>query len=362
MSQARFPDARILVVDDEPANVRLLERLLERWGYTNIATATDSSTVERLCNEVPPDLLVLDLQMPRPDGFDLMEILSRKAEGLRPPILVVTADITRPTRERALSTGATDFLSKPFDPTEVALRVGNLLDARRAHLELRRHNELLEARVEERTRELERAKLDAVERLALAAEYRDDDTQEHAQRVGRTAALLGLRLGLSGSSVEVIRRAAPLHDIGKIGVPDAILLKPGRLTPEEFDAVKAHTVIGGEILSGSDSHVLCASELIARSHHERWDGMGYPLGLAGDEIPLLGRLTAVADSFDALAHRRPYKEAWPLAEAVAEMRRCSGTQFDPDVVAAFETLDHAALLEPMEGSRRPGDADARLAA
>src|SRR5258705_11565655 len=188
------------------------------------------------------------------------------------------------------------------------------------------------------------AELEAAERVALGCEFRDDDTNEHAQRVGRTAAVLAAEAGLPLEEVEVIRHAAPLHDIGKIGIADSILLKPGRLRPDELEVMKTHTLIGGQILSASSSRLLQAGEEIARTHHERWDGKGYPTGLAGEDIPVAGRLTAVADAFDALSFSRPYKEAWPLDAVLAEMELSAGRQLDPALVEILQRLDHEALL------------------
>jgi putative two-component system response regulator len=340
--------ARILVVDDQPANVTLLERMLEQWGYEHVTVTTQSHEVPNLVAAVEPDLVLLDLQMPKPDGFELMEILTPHIETTpRMPVLVLTADITTATRQRALSAGASDFLSKPLEPIDVRLRIANLLETRRLELEMVGENQELEGRVRERTADLERARLELLERLALAAEYRDDNTQEHAQRVGRTAALLGRAMGMSDADAEVLLRAAPLHDIGKIGVPDAILLKTALLTPEEFAVMRMHTTIGAQILSGSEFPLLQTAERIAASHHERWDGAGYPLGLAGEQTPLAGRLVAVADVFDALVQERPYKPAWTLERATEEILSLSGSHFDPDVVAAFELLDHESLLTPI---------------
>jgi putative two-component system response regulator len=340
--------AKILIVDDQLPNVTLLQRMLEQWGYEHVTATTQSHEVPNLCAQLDPDLLLLDLQMPKPDGFELMEILGpRIVQAPRLPVLVLTADATSATRQRALSVGASDFLSKPLDPLEVRLRIANLLETRRLELEMVGQNQLLEARVRERTGDLERARLELLERLALAAEYRDDNTQEHAQRVGRTVALLGTAMGLSDTDAEVLLRAAPLHDIGKIGVPDAILLKSAHLTPEEFAVMQAHTTIGAQILSGSEFAILRTAEQIAVSHHERWDGAGYPFGLARDAIPLSGRLVAVADVFDALVHERPYKAEWPLERAVEEILSLAGTHFDPDVVNAFMSLDHEHLMQPI---------------
>jgi putative two-component system response regulator len=347
--KSSFPEANILVVDDQMLDVLLLTSLLEEWGYENVASTTRPSEVVGLCTHASPDLVVLDLQMPEIDGFEVLELLQPwiHAEPAM-PVLVVTAFVTEEACERALAAGASDFLTKPFNYSEVALRVSNLLATRKAHMQLKRNNETLEERVVERTRELERAKLDALDRLALAGEYRDDSTQEHAQRVGRTAAQLAASLGLSAESVNIIRRAATLHDIGKLGIPDAILLKPGRLTGEEFLTMKTHTQIGFEILAGSSSELLRVAAQIALTHHEHWDGTGYPSSLADESIPIAGRLVAVADVFDALTHDRPYKHAWSITEAMGEIEHTNGTHFDPRVVQAFLDLDHEALLAPVE--------------
>jgi putative two-component system response regulator len=344
-----FADARILIVDDQPANVMLLERLLQLWEYQNIITTMDPSHVLPLVEAEVPDLVLLDINMPVLSGFDVMALLEPWTRGPeRLPILVLTADATAETKRRALAAGARDFLTKPFDHTEVGLRVGNLLEIRRLHVELQDHNLVLEDRVRARTAELEQARYETLERLVLAGEFRDDDTNQHAQRLGRTAGVLAERLGLPTAEADLIRRSTPLHDIGKIGVPDTILLKPGKLTPDEHEVMKTHAVIGEQILSGGSSPVLQESATIALTHHECWDGGGYPSGLRGEDIPLSGRLAALADIFDALTHRRPYKAAWPVDEAVAEIRRLRGTHLDPAVVDAFDGLDHAALLEHVD--------------
>ena len=338
-------ELRILAVDDEEVNLLFLRRALEQAGYARVHTTNDPSQAQVLFVETEPDLVVLDLHMPGVDGFELMERLVPIAGGRSGvPFLVLTGDATEEVRRRALESGARDFLTKPFSPTELVLRVRNLLEVQQLHRRLREQNASLEQQVAERTRELEQARLEVLVRLALAAEYRDDATQEHAWRIGRTCGLLAVEIGIIGSQAELIRRAAPLHDIGKIGIPDAILLKPGRLTEQEFAAIKAHTTIGAEILSGSKSSLLRLAERIALSHHERWDGHGYPEGRRGEEIPLAGRIVAVADVFDALTHERPYKRAWSVANAVGEILSQRGRQFDPDVLDAFAGLDHAALL------------------
>jgi putative two-component system response regulator len=249
--------------------------------------------------------------------------------------------------QRALGNGAKDFLVKPLDAIEVLLRIRNLLETRFLQLEFRKQNLALEQRVYDQSVDLSDARLEMLARLARAAEYRDDDTGEHTQRVGRTSGLMAGALGLDAQEVELIRHAATLHDVGKIGVPDRILLKPGSLTAAEFEVMKGHVGVGAEILSGSRSPLLRVAEQVALTHHEWWDGSGYRSGLRADEIPLAGRIVAVADVFDALTHDRPYKSAVPLDQALEEIRCLSGRQFDPSLVAAFEQLDHRTLLDPI---------------
>jgi putative two-component system response regulator len=341
-------EARILIVDDEPPNVLLLERILERAGYTNLRGITDSREALAAFAAFNPDIVLLDLHMPHLDGFAVMSALQPAlANGGYLPILVLTADVSAETKGRALSRGAKDFVVKPFEQTEVLLRIANLLETRRLHLRLQVHNELLEQQVRERTRDLEEARLEILQRLALAAEYRDDDTHEHTQRVGDVSALIALELGLGRPQAETLRQAAPLHDLGKIGVSDSILLKPGKLSAVEFETVKLHTEIGALILSGSRFPILQMGEVIARTHHERWDGTGYG-GLKGEEIPLPSRIVAVADVFDALTHERPYKRAWPWNEAVTHIREQMAAHFDPLVVKAFVHLEERGALLSLE--------------
>ena len=342
-------DARILIVDDQAPNRLLVERILERDGYTQITSTASSELVVSMFKSGPPDLLVLDLQMPAPDGFAVMEALTGWTMGdSYVPILVLTADVSRETRRRALRAGARDFLTKPLDAIEVSLRVRNLLTTRQLQQRLQAHNDALAAQVRHVSQDLDRARREAFQTLAVAAEYRDDDTRHHTQRVGRLAARLGSQLGLDPATVSTLGDVAPLHDLGKIAISDAILLKPGRLTQQEFETVKKHSRLGAEILSGSNSPLFTTAATIALSHHERWDGTGYPDGLAGDAIPLAGRIVALADAFDAMSYTRPYKPALALAEVQLELNRCSGTHFDPAVTDAFNQLDQEALLEPIE--------------
>ncbi|MDP9329873.1 MAG: response regulator [Actinomycetota bacterium] len=338
MLNEAFANARIMIVDDEEPNVRLLERVLRDAGFENTVSTTDPREAQGIFEGTQPDLVLLDLLMPYLDGFALME----KLHELIPtdcylPILVLTADATDETKRRALTAGAKDFLTKPLDVQEVVLRIKNMLETRSLHLQLQAHNELLGERVRLRTRELEEAQTETFERLALAAEYRDDNTGQHTRRVGEMAALLAEKLGFPPEEVELLERAAGLHDLGKIGVSDSILLAPRRLTRQEFEIVKLHTVTGAKILSGSHSPLLQMAEVVARSHHERWDGTGYE-GLSGEAIPFVARITTVADVFDALTHERPYKEAWTVARSIEEIEAQRGRQFDPDVVDAFLSL------------------------
>ncbi len=341
--------AHILLVDDKPDILRVLEDLLRHQGYQGVSSTTDPREAVALFGEIDPDLVVLDLHMPGMDGFALMaEIGKLIPAGSYLPILVITGDPDPELRSNALAMGAKDFLTKPLDATEVLLRIRNLLETRLLHQALKRHNETLEEKVRARTSELAEAQVEILRRLAIAAEYRDDATGEHAERVGLLAALLAQVMGLHRDEVQIIRRAAPLHDVGKIGIPDSILMKPGPLTPEEFEVMKTHTEIGGSILSGSQYPLLQVARRIALHHHEHWDGAGYRTGAAGDDIPLVGRLVAVADVFDSLTHVRPYKGAFTLAKAADTVRAESGTHFDPRVVHAFEVL----LAQKVLGDRR----------
>ena len=348
MSRA-FRNARILIVDDEDNNVEILRRVLSRAGFTRIESTTDSRDAKRLYIRHRPDLILLDLHMPHVDGLEVMQQLSEIAEATYLPILILSADVTPEARRDALSRGAKDFLNKPFQPDEILLRIKTLLETRFLYLQIQTQNQMLEAKVRERTRALEEAQMEIVERLAVAAEFRDDNTGQHTQRVGQMSALLARQLGMPDTQVALIRRAAPLHDVGKIGVPDAILLKLGKLTEEEFAIVKTHTAIGARILSGGKFPLLRLAEEIAFSHHERWDGTGYAL-IGGPNIPLAGRIVAVADVFDALTQQRPYKPAWPIGDAIAEVERQRGRQFDPGVVDAF--------LRVIEAQRDRSESDA----
>jgi putative two-component system response regulator len=332
--------ASILIVDDEEANVALLARMLKQAGYWNCTTLTDPRRFWDTLTAIDPDLVMLDLHMPFLDGLEILERLGAETadDDYYMPVLVLTADVTAEARQRALTLGARDFVTKPFDATEVLLRVGNLLHMRSLTSRLRDHNTLLEERVFERTRALQDAHVETVERLALAAEYRDDETGDHIRSVGRIAGLVASELGLRREQAELVERAAPLHDIGKIALPDSVLTKPSKLTLEEMSIMRAHARLGAEILEGTRTPLLEVARQIALTHHERWDGSGYPAGLRAEGIPLYGRIAAVADVFDALTRARRYKPAWPTEQAVEEIAACAGSHFDPAVVEAFVRL------------------------
>jgi putative two-component system response regulator len=333
-----YSDAGILIVDDDPTNLRLLRRVLESAGFANVHTADAADSAEVLFAEVDPDIVLLDLHMPGTDGLELMRRLRlRLAPGEFLPMVMLTGDLSPEVRRSALDGGAIDFLTKPFELDEVRLRIRNLLHTRLLHRRLRGTADELEARVLERTAELRQARRDILDRLARAADFRDDATGEHTRRVGTLAGGIALELGLDPADAARIGRGAMLHDIGKIGVPDAILLKPGPLSPEEFALIRQHTTIGRDILDGSPARVLQVASVIAYTHHERWDGRGYH-GIAGSDIPLAGRIVTVADTYDALISERPYRRAGTEVAAIDELRAHSGTQFDPAVLDAFLRL------------------------
>ena len=338
-------DARILVIDDHEPNVEALTRILHRVGFAAVNGTTDPLVGVRLVQEWDPDLILLDLHMPKLDGFGVLEAIRPHLDnGRYLPVLMLTADSSDDTKRRALAGGVKDFLTKPFDATEVLLRIENLLETRFLYAALRDQNLLLEARVTERTRELEQAQFEILQRLAAAAEFRDDDTGHHTQRVGRLAALLAQEVGLGVDHVDLIRRAAPLHDVGKIGIPDSILLKRGRLTGTERKVMETHTTIGAAMLAGGRSTLVQIAETIARSHHERWNGKGYPHGIAGEEIAIEARVVAVADFLDALTHDRPYRKAWSIEKTVATIVAERGQHFDPQLVDALLALQRREKL------------------
>jgi putative two-component system response regulator len=350
MITASHPDACILIVDDEPRNIRILKRVLAVAGYRQVMAMTDPREAIARFAEIEPDLLLLDLHMPKIDGLAVMERLRAGmpvAEYF--PILMLTGDSSPEACQRALAMGASDFVAKPFDMHEVLIRIKNLLETRSLHRQVAEHNHQLERKVRERTAELDTAHLDTIARLALAAEFRDDETGRHTQRVGALSELLARTMGWSDSAAALLGLAAPLHDVGKIGIPDAILCKAGMLTVRERKIMEGHTTIGAKILSGGRSSFIQLAERIALSHHERWDGHGYPDRTLGPAIPSAARIVAVADFFDATVHDRVYRKAWPIHQVLAAIAAMSGSAFDP---AVAELCGRPEVQESMVVSSR----------
>ena len=312
---------------------------MARAGYRRVVSVRDSRKAVDTFLALRPDLVLLDLHMPDLDGFQVMEALRPHIpEDAFLPIVVITGDPEPSSRIRCLSVGAKDFIAKPCQPEELLLRIKNLLETRRLHRFLEKRNETLELKVMAQHSRVKETQLEILRRLAVAAEYRDDVTGRHSERVGITAAFIGEMLGLSEHEVEFLEQAAPLHDVGKMGIPDSILLKPGKLTAEEFETMKAHTTIGGVILSQDSFPLLGYAREIALSHHEWWDGSGYPNGLSEEEIPLSGRIVALADVFDSIVHERSYKRAFSVEEALDIMTGKRERQFSSDLLDLFVHL------------------------
>lgn len=347
----------ILIVDDEPINIKVITKYLHELGYTRCQGLSDARQAVAMISREAPDLVILDVMMPFVTGIEILAKLRAKPETAHLPVLVLTAAVDRTTRLSVLESGATDFLNKPIDPSELSPRVRNALALKKFHDSLRHQARDLEVAVRMRTAELEASRQDIIHCLARAAEFRDDDTGHHVLRVGRYAALIAQAMGLGDEMVEQIRQAAQLHDIGKIGIPDSILLKTGKLEPDEFERMQKHTCIGKRVIERLPQHewdelrkhvqigalildiprspVLQMAARIALTHHEWWNGEGYPIGLAGEDIPLEGRITAVADVFDALSSKRPYKPPFPRERCFQIIADERGTHFDPQVVDAF---------------------------
>ena len=342
----------VLVVDDEEANVALIESILYRCGLTQVRGTTDARQFRALFLGNRPDAVLIDLDMPDVGGLELLrEVATLRREGEYLPVFVVCADATMRVKLVALDAGATDFLTKPFDATEVGLRVLHALETRQLYLRLDEHGRTLDSQVRTRTEDLERAHLDSLRRLMLVNEMRDDESAQHTTRVGVAAALLVAAAGGNPTQVRVVGQAAPLHDVGKVGVADAILLKPGPLTAGEFAHIRMHPTIGARLIGETTSDVLTTAKVIAQTHHERWDGRGYPSGLRATAIPFEGRVVAVCDVFDVLTQTRPYKRAWSVGEATNELLAQRGRCFDPHLVDLFVS----EVLGQLPWAGRPDD-------
>ena len=328
-------DFKILICDDAVTNVMVLSKLCESEGFTNVEAVTDPRKVMPIIEEKGIDLLLLDIEMPHLNGFDVMQQVREKFSDEHLAILILTGLQDVETRNRALSEGASDFLNKPFDQTEVILRIQNLTKIRHAYKMQESLTEELEVKVQQRTDELMAATETLLHRLAYAGELRDMDTSQHVIRVGEYAQLLAEKVGLPSDISYMIKKAAPMHDIGKIGISDGILLKPDKLTEEEREEMCKHAEFGAKLLGDHDSLLIQLAASIAHSHHEKWDGSGYPNKLSGESIPIEGRITAISDVFDALTSKRPYKKEWSVEEALDLLKSESGKSFDPTLIDIF---------------------------
>lgn len=327
---------RLMVVEDNRTNLLVLKGILQKFEGCDVEAFLDPVEALARAEAVPFDLILVDYLMPELDGREFILRLRARDQYRHVPMVMITADGNRQTRIDSISAGATDFLNKPVDPVELKARIGNLLLMRRQQIDLSHRNEWLADEVERATRHLAEREEEVIWRLSRALEYRDTDTGDHTFRVATVARLIAEELQIDRTTAKTIYLATPLHDVGKVAIPDSILGKPGPLSPEETIVMRAHVPIGEAILADGASDLVRMAASIASTHHERWDGTGYPNKLAGTEIPIEGRIAAIADVFDALCSQRPYKPAWPLEDARRAIEDGAGTQFDPACVAAFE--------------------------
>jgi putative two-component system response regulator len=334
-------DCKILLVDDTKINTDLLAEALK--DSYQLGVALDGQAAIDYVKSNPVDLMLLDIVMPGMDGFEVCRRLKADKATRDIPIIFISAMDNLEHKTRGFESGAVDYITKPFDITEVKARVKNHLTLKTAQEALKNQNLVLDEKVRERTRELEETQLEVIDRLVMAAEYRDKETGNHIKRMSKYCEVMGKGIGLSEKECGILSLASTMHDVGKIGIPDSILLKPGRLTRHETEIMRTHTSIGSRLLAGSHSSLLQTAEVIARTHHENWNGEGYPDGLKGEETPLYGRITCICDVFDALISERPYKSAWPIEKSLAEINAGSGKHFDPHLVEIFNTNADAVI-------------------
>jgi putative two-component system response regulator len=326
---------KILLCDDSVTNLFVIAKLIEVEISRDVTALTDPREVMNSLALEEHDLLILDYEMPYLNGIEVMELVRKKYSQEELPILFITGAHDVETRNLALSRGANDFVHKPIDQVEIVLRINNLLAISHSFKLQKNLNHELELRVEKRTQEINGFTDNLIHRLAIAGEMKDNDTAKHTYRVGEYSRILALSMGLPVELANMINKTAPLHDVGKISISDHILLKPGKLTKEEFEIMKTHALAGEALLGGDSSFLLKIASTIAGSHHEKWDGSGYPRGLVGESIPIEGRIVAIADVFDALVTKRPYKEPWPIRDVLEYLEEQSGKSFDPALVAIF---------------------------
>lgn len=331
----------VLIVDDEIVNTMLLKALIDEEGFKDVDTYTDSVEALDAFHKNPSDIIIVDYNMPSMDGVEFIQ----KAKEINPDVLsiMVTANTNDDVMINALSSGANDFITKPISIYAFKLRIKNMAYLQASYKLAKEFNEILAIRVDEATQSLKKREYETLKVLSKAAEYKDPETGSHIARVSHYSKLIAKKIGLEEDEQNILYYAAPLHDIGKIGISDNILLKPGKLTPDEFEIMKTHSIKGVEILECSESIFLQAGEIIAANHHEKWDGTGYPKGLKGEEIHIYGRIVAVADVFDALTSIRPYKKAWTFEDAMQFLKNEAGKHFDPTLVDVFVDLEAEVL-------------------
>jgi len=332
---ADIHDAKILIVDDNPSNVALLEAVLEEEEYENIFSTTDPFQVLPLHQKHQFDLFLLDIRMPGLSGIEVLQQLREITRDDFLPVIVLTAQTDPETRQQALEAGAKDFITKPFEDWEVLLRIENTLQTRQFYTRQVVRADLLENEVLKRTKEILATQFEIVQRLGAAGELRDNETGAHVKRMSHTCSLLASKRGLGKDFSEQLLYASTMHDVGKIGIPDSILLKPGKLSPEEWQVMQQHPRIGAKIIGDNDSRLIALARETALYHHEKWDGTGYPHKIAGEEIPVSARIAAISDVFDALTSERPYKKAWTVEKAIGELKEESGKHFEPVMVDLF---------------------------
>lgn len=364
--------SKIMIVDDEQLVIRVVRRFLSSDGYENFITLTDPREALETIDREHPDVVLLDIMMPHITGLDLLKVRQQTTTLQHIPFIILSANSEKQIKQDALQLGATDFLSKPVDPSDLVLRVQNALTVKRHHDHLANYAFELERQVRERTKQIEKSREQIIHCLARAAEYRDNETGEHVIRVGKYCSEISHQLGFGPEYCREIELAAQLHDVGKIGIPDSVLLNPERLNNEEFEVMKTHcglgtqimeplanaegervrrhAEMGGFIMAGVDSPMLELAAKIARTHHEKWDGTGYPAQLKGENIPIEGRICCVADVYDALCSERPYKPKFPIKKCLEIMLSERGTRFDPIVLDAF-----FERIEQIESIRRAFD-------